>query len=116
MFRWFKKGINLTNFKARSLLSPKIHRVVPPRFLFYSLSEDVSNPLVPCIEAGMRVFVGTKIADGLLPIHSSASGHVTEVSDSNIRIESDEALSPDPSIEMRHEIPSETEALLNIVR
>lgn len=110
--RPFKKGIALPNHKSRSLLSVQIHRIAPHRFLFFALSRGQ----IPCVEAGTRVFAGTQIAEGILPLHSSASGHVAEIAASGIRIESDEAATPDPAILPRREIPNAPELLSRFVR
>ena len=116
----FKQGIRLPDFKYRSLSSTHIHLPQPARFITILLNQHAETLLKPCVRPGNLVFVGTKIAEGenwvSAPIHSSVSGRVSEITRHSIVIESDEADRLDPSIQMRGEIPSDPDQLIEIVR
>ena len=118
--RVLKRGIQIPDFKYRSLSSTQIHLPKPARFITLLLNQHAGAPAKPCVKAGDPVLVGTKVAEGSdwtsAPIHSSVSGHVSEITSSRIVIESDEADRMDPSIQVRSEIPSNAESLIEIIR
>lgn len=111
-----RKGICLPDFKYRSLSTTQIHLPHPTRFITLKLDQQVKA----CVEEGDSVFVGTKVADGddwvSVPIHSSVSGHVSQVTQDSIVIESDEADRLDSSIHLRYEIPTDPAQLVELIR
>lgn len=115
-----RKGIHLPELKDRTLLTPQIHLPEPARFITLLLNQHAGPSIKPCVEKGDSVFVGTKIAEGAdwnsVPLHSSTSGHVSEVTPNSIVIESDERDSLDPSIHIRSEIPTDPDQLVQMIR
>ncbi len=115
-----RQGIRLPDFKYRSLSSTHIHLPQASRFITLLLNQHAGVPLKPCVQLGDPVFVGTKVAEGenwvSTPIHSSVSGRVSEVTQHSIVIESDEADRLDPAIQVRGEIPSDPDQLIEIIR
>ena len=116
----FQKGIRLPGFKDATLLSPRIHTPLGPHAITVFLSQGLGDPLTPCVTEGEMVLAGSKIAEGSswasVPIHSSVSGRVSEVTDCFIRIESDTKDTLHPSIHPRAEIPTDPESLAEIIR
>ncbi|MBE6733403.1 MAG: electron transport complex subunit RsxC [Ruminococcaceae bacterium] len=82
-----------------------------PKTVTIPMSMHIGKPSVPCVKAGDKVFVGTKIGtqDGFVSsnVHSSVSGTVTKITDilvvgghnvPAVVIESDGENTPDPEI------------------
>ena len=120
MMKPLKRGIRLPDFKYRSLSSTQIHLPSPPQFVTLMLNQHAGARVKACFGKGDPVFVGTKIADGedwvSVPLHSSVSGYISEVTPSAIIIESDETDRFDPQIHASSEIPSNPARLVEIIR
>lgn len=115
-----KKGIRLPDFKYRSLSSTQIHLPQAARFVTILLNQHMGKSIKPCVQKGDHVFVGTKIAEGedwtSVPLHSSVSGRISEITQDWVEIESDETDRLDASIQMHAEIPSDPDQLIEIIR
>lgn len=111
-----KKGIRLPYFSYRSLLTAQIKRSVLPKVVRISLAQYDGSCATPCVKESESVFQGTKIAEGIVPIHSSVSGNVIKVSRDLIHIASDEKNQADPFIQSRQKIPIDSEELAAIIR
>jgi electron transport complex protein RnfC len=116
MIKFARKGLHLPKFEYRSLFNTQIKRVLPPRFITLSLLQQENLLAVPLVEKGDRVFVGMKVAEGIVPIHSSVSGYAAEVETQAIRIESDESNTLDASVQSRQRVPIDSDELIAIVR
>jgi len=118
--RTLKQGIRLPDFKYRSLSSTHIHLPQASRFITILLNQHAGVPVKPCVREGDQVFIGTKVAESedwaSAPIHSSVSGRISEVTQDSVVIESDEADRLDSSIQVRTEIPSSPDQLIEIIR
>ena len=119
MYR-FRKGIVLPDFKYRSLSNIKIDLPRPGRFVRILLDQQTGGNVQPCVAVGDSVLAGTQIAQGTewssVPLHSSASGRIAEVSKDSILIESDEADRLDPAIQIRGEIPTDPRDIIQMIR
>ena len=127
-----KKGMTLPDFKYGSLSTTKIQFLSPPRFVKFLLAQSVAHSsfsipnrgselvLNPLVQEGDYVLTGTKIAEhpdfNSAPLHSSVSGRVRKVRDESILIESDEVDKLDTSIDIRSELPSNPDHLIELIR
>ena len=90
--------------EAQSVIMP------PPISVKIPMSQHIGAPANPCVKAGDKVFVGTKIgeANGFVsaPVHSSVSGTVKAIEEMNVGgrrtqcvvIESDGLSEKDPEL------------------
>lgn len=118
--RALKKGLTLPDFKYGSLSTTKIQILPLPRFVAFPLNQHSGIVLKPIVQEGDNVLVGTKIAEhpdyNSVPLHSSTSGHVSQITDDSILIESDEADKLEPSIRIRSEQIPDSDQLIEIIR
>ena len=118
--KFLKKGIVVPDYKYRSLSSTQIHLPFPARNVWIRLDQSAGSFAAPCVAAGDQVLTGTKIADtnewAGVPVHSSVSGFVREVTDRYIMIQSDESDRLDSSVHIRSQIPSDAVDLCNQIR
>ena len=82
----------------------------PPAVVKIPMSQHIGAPAEPCVKAGDKVFVGTKIGDASgfvsAPVHSSVSGTVKAIEEMNVGgrktkcvvIESDGNMEKDPKL------------------
>ena len=82
----------------------------PPAVVKIPMSQHIGAPAEPCVKAGDKVFVGTKIGDASgfvsAPVHSSVSGTVKAIEEMNVGgrktkcvvIESDGNMEKDPGL------------------
>ncbi|OGW77563.1 MAG: hypothetical protein A3J52_02235 [Omnitrophica bacterium RIFCSPHIGHO2_02_FULL_49_9] len=114
------RGIRLPSHKDRTLYSLQIGCPPPPPIVKISLPKQMLSSLSPCVHVGDSVCVGTKVVESFnwmsVPIHSSVSGKVSEVHSEFIVIESDGLDRPDASIQVRGDIPLESDWLINTIR
>lgn len=98
-------GVFLPHLKASAEAETVI--MPPPDTVYIPLSQHIGKPAVPTVNSGDKVYVGTLIAkaDGFVsaPVHSSVSGTVKEIAESNVGgqcivVESDGQCIPDPDL------------------
>ncbi len=82
----------------------------PPAVVKIPMSQHIGAPAEPCVKAGDKVFVGTKIGDASgfvsAPVHSSVSGTIKAIEEMNVGgrktkcvvIESDGNMEKDPGL------------------